>query len=510
MRLAIVSILVLYAVPTLAQDPIPAPPEPFPHLGIEALSGQIAKLGDSSLIPTSLESELKRPLAQSLSDLQLAEPSRAIQHLDVFKNKLSAQVAPDISELLVMQADAVQGQINAIASRIAFASNGQCVVPASDDFQTLQVGPAEELPTILSALAFASEQGWTAVELVLAPVAYREGLITIDRHTRITSRDGAANIVGGLINNGPYLLDLRDIIITGSAGNSILADNACATTILSNVEVQYSEGTGVRQRGGSFTADGLNVVLSNASGGLSSADRDIGRGVHLSHGTNACITSAILDANGAGALLAEGSLTRIFVSRMSARNNAVSPVVIEEILASGDTTSGFASVEIRDAALLLGELISVSSDEIVGLAIDGSARAHVRYSLVERVSSVRVGPFKSVGGINYTVLDGQLELTGIGSQRSSAGLVVNNINGGFLKTNSVYVSQNDVGVSVQTASEEGAKCALHCLNSPRYVLNKTRAQFGPFLPLPDPFPTGEPPPGCICPSIEFSPLWCTE
>jgi hypothetical protein len=499
MRLTAIIVLGLISALSIAQ-------EPFPHLGIQTLSGQLTKLGSAGLIREQLVFELLRPLTQSLEALQAADSSRAVQRLNVFKNKVSSQLAPDLGNGIVAQASAIQDQITAIASRAVLASIGLCAIPTPGDFQSLTVGPGESLSTISDALAFASAQGFDAVEIVLAPAAYREGLITIHRHTRFVAPAGAANIIGGILNNGPYLLELQDVIVTGSAGTGILANNQCAVTILNNVEVQYAEGTGIWQQGGSLTADGLTVALSNAPDSPLTADRDVGRGLHLSGGVSACMTNLSLDRNDAGALLAEGFLTRVFVSDMLARNNSVSPIVREEIVTTGDATSGYGSIEIRDEALLLGEWLDVFSGEIVGLVVDNNASAHIRYSAIARTEDIPIPPFRFVGGINYMVSSGTLELTSILSSLSGIGLSVNNVNGGFLRTSAVLVTQNDLGYAVNTSSSEESTCAVQCLDG-RYERNDRIADFT-FLPIPD---NGSPPPACpACPSIDFSPSWCNE
>ncbi|MEN8205738.1 MAG: hypothetical protein ABFS24_06975 [Pseudomonadota bacterium] len=506
MRLTAIALLGLFSALSIAQEPVPGSKEPFPHLGIRALSEELTKLGDAHLIPEQHVSQLQQPLTQSVEALQAADSSQAIQRLNVFKNKVSDQLAPALGNRIVAQASEIQDQITAIASRDLLASIGPCVIPAPDEFQSLTVGPGEALATISDALAFASAEGFDAVEIVLAPAAYREGLITIHRHTRFVAPAGAANIVGGILNNGPYLLELQDVIVTGAAGTGILANNQCAVTILNNVEVQYTEGTGIWQQGGSLTADRLTVVLSNAPDIPSTADRDIGRGLHLSGGVSACMTNVFLDRNDAGALIAEGFLTRVFVSDMLARNNSVSPVVREEIVTTGKTTSGFGSIEIRDEALLLGEWMDVSSSEIAGLVVDNNAHAHIRYSAISRTEDIQIAPFRFVGGVNYLVSSGTLELTSVLSSLSGAGLVVNNVNGGFLKTSTVLVTQNDLGYAVITSSSEESTCAVQCLDG-RFERNDRTADFN-FLPIPD---NGDPPPACpACPAIDFSPSWCNE
>ena len=509
MRLHALTLLCSISAFAVAQDPIPGFEEPFPHLGIQALSEELTKIGSAGLIREKHVPELQRPLSKAVEALQSADSSKAIQHLSVFRNKVSAQVAPEIGIKLDVQASVIQEQITEISSRAVIASIGPCVVPGPDDFQSLAVGPGEALTTISEALAFASAHGFDAVEVVLAPSAYREGLITIHRHTRFVAPAGAANIVGGILNTGPYLLELRDVVVTGSPGtkgSAISADNQCAVTILSNVEVQFAEGTGVRQQGGSFTADGLTVAFSNAPESPSMADRHVGRGLHLSDGASACMTNVSLDRNDAGALLAEGFLTRVFVSGLTTRNNTVSPIVRQELVTTGSPPSGFGSVEVRDEALMLGEWVEIYSDEIIGLLVGNNAQAHIRYSAVAQTEDIDIGSGKSVGGRNFSVISGALEVTSILSRLSGVGIAVHNVRGGFLKTSDVFVSQNEVGIFVETDSSEQSTCALQCLGV-RYERNGERSQFS-FLPIPD---TGGPPPVCpACPSVSFMPSWCSE
>ena len=507
MRLTALAVLSLISTLAIAQDPIPGFEEPFPHLGIQALSDTLTKLGSAGLIREKHLPQLQRPLTQSVEALQSADSSQAIQRLKVFKNKVSAQLAHEIGNELVAQASVIQEQITEIASRAVSASIGPCVVPGPDDFQSLAVGPEEALTTISEAMAFASAQGFDAVEIVLAPVAFREGLITIHRHTRFVAPAGAANIIGGILNNGPYLLELQDVIVTGSsgAGTSIIADNQCAVTILSNVEVQFADGTGVRQQGGSFTADGLTVVASNAPDSPAPADRHVGRGLHLSDGVSACMANVILDRNDAGALLAEGFATRVFASRLVTQNNTVSPIVREELITTGSPPSGFGSIEVRNEALMLGEWIRVNSDEIIGILVDDNAQAHFRYSSVIQTAEIRLTSHRSIGGRNISVINGALDVTSVLSGQAGVGLSVHNVQGGFLSASDVLVTQNDVGIFVDTDSGEKSTCALECLSA-RYERNGTRSRFT-ILPIPD---TGSSPVCPICPAVNFAPSWCSE
>lgn len=508
MRLLALTLLCLISAFAVAQDPIPGFEEPFPHLGIQALSEELTKIGSAGLIREKHLPELQRPLSKALEALQSADSSKAVQHLSVFRNKVSAQVAPELGIKLVVQASVIQEQITEISSRAVIASIGPCVVPGPDDFHSLAVGPSEALTTISEALAYASAHGFDAVELVLAPRAYREGLIIIHRHTRLVAPAGTANIVGGLLNTGPYLLELRDVVVTGSPGtkgSAISVDNQCAVTILSNVEVQFAEGTGVRQQGGSFTADGLTVAFSNATESPSMADRHVGRGLHLSDGVSACMANVILDRNEAGALLAEGFATRVFVSRLVTQNNTVSPIVREELIATGSPPSGFGSIEVRNEALMLGEWIRVNSDEIIGILVDDNAQAHIRYSSVIRTAAIRLTSHKVIGGRNISVVNGALDVTSTLSGQAGVGLSVHNVQGGFLNTSDVFVTQNNVGVFVDADSGEQSACALECLSA-RYERNGTRLQFT-FLPIPD---TDSSPVCPICPAVNFVPSWCSE
>jgi len=511
MRTSVLVSLALASITAKAQDPIPGLEDPFPHLGIETISSQISKLGDSSLIPAVLVPQLQRPLTASLEGLESANPKLAIQHLDVFKNKLSAQVAPDIGDGLAAQATSVQGQIGEMASREVIAATGPCVVPEPSEFQSLSVGPGEELTTILDALAFAAAQGMNAVELVLAPVAYREGSITIQRHTRFVSPEGSARIVGGIVNNGPYLLELEDVILSGSmgAGAAIFADNQCAVTNLDNVEIEFADGSGIRQQGGALTADQLAVLFSSAPDFPLPTDRDVGRGLRLSDGVRACMTDITVDGNESGILLAEGFMTRVFVSRLFARGNEVNPIVAEELfVADPNFVPSSGSIEVRNEALVLGELIRVSSSEVFGLVVDDNAQAHMRYTTIERAESIRQGS-RSLGGSNVLALNGILELNGIHLQHAPiAGLIVDSKGGALVTASGTSLSNNEIGVGLFVNSSEEGTCAVECLGEVAYRHNGRNLD-ADFVPIPCDPVLGCPP--CpVCPSVPYSPVWCTE
>jgi len=487
--------------------------EPFPHLGIEALSGQIDKYADSSLVSAPLSTELKLTLNQSLLDLQRAAPSGAIQHLETFRNKLAAQIAPDIGEPLAAQAGAIEEQISNLSGRRLTAVIDSCVVPAEDEFVYLRVGPDREFETISQALAWARESDTYAVGLVLDPVAYREGVITIDRHTRFFAPRERARIVGGIRNLGPYLVELRGVIVSGSPESdaAIYADNQCAVTVLRGVEVEFASATGIRQRGGSFTGENLSVSFSTAPDYPSLAERHVGRGLHLSDGVDACITDAAIDRNDSGALLVEGFMTRVFVSRLGARNNSVNPVVVDDGVAQDAILPGAGSLEVRDQAYFLGEWIRIDAAALLGLFVDSDAQAHLRYSAVDRSEAVSL-PGDQFGGHNVYVGGGTLELTTILSRHADlAGLFVNNKTGGHMTTSGTNnVSDNLAGVYLLVDDAEQASCQFECLGGLELLRNDQTIGSN-IIPIPcDPL-TGA---GCYsCPScsrVNYSPDWCEE
>ena len=248
-------------------------------------------------------------------------------------------------------------------------------------------------------------------------------------------------------------------------------------------------------------------MLSNAPDSPSTADRDVGRGLHLSGGVSACITNVSLDRNDAGALLAEGFLTRVFVSDMLARNNSVSPVVREEIATTGDVTSGHGSIEIRDEALLLGEWLDVFSGEVTGLLVDSNASAHIRYSRIAKTVRIAITHWVFAGGRNISVSSGALEMTSSLSSLSDVGLQIDTVSGGSLKASASLVTKNSIGAAISASNSEEIACAQRCLGDTRFPLNNRNAAFSGGFTSPQDLP-GDPPIDCSCHSIEFLPSWC--
>jgi hypothetical protein len=501
MRFVVAILLGLFSSLSIAQ-------EPFPHLGIQSLHGQLAKLGSALLIDQQLVFELQQPLVKSMEALQKADSKQAIQKLKVFKNKVSSQLASDIGDGLILQAGNIQQQITQIANRAISASTGACQLPAPDTYQSIRVGPGEAHSSIEAAMEYAAAQGYDAINIVLAPLAYRVGLIRIDRNTRFTAPSGTAHIIGGILNNGPFLLELNNIIVTGSAGTGIQVDHRCAVTILNNIEIQYAEGAGFKQQGGSLTVDGLTVVLSRAPDNPSFSERDIGRGVHLSGGITACMTDLSLNQNGAGALLAEGFDTRVFVSGLQATHNSSSSAVRDEIIETNEFTSGAGSIEVRDEATLLGEWMYVVSNDYAGIAAVNNARAHVRYSTFARTQAIPITLYSSLGGINILADSGDIELTTIRSSLSDIGLRINTRRNGMLTASASLVTNNSIGAAIDANNGEEVACAQMCIGDTLFLLNNRNANFAGGIPPPSSGLPGDTPPDCTCPSIDFTPDWC--
>jgi hypothetical protein len=167
---------------------------------------------------------------------------------------------------------------------------------------------------------------------------------------------------------------LNNVVIANSGGTGIYADNQCAAIILSNVEVQRTNGTAVQQKSGFFTANELTMAFANAPAFPAPDQRDVGRGLHLSDGVGACATSIHSIGNDAGALLVEGAGTQVHVSGLESRLDRINPLVLEELVNSVEIIPGSGMVEVSDHALLLAQFASVSSGEDMAFILTAMRR----------------------------------------------------------------------------------------------------------------------------------------
>jgi hypothetical protein len=359
-----------------------------------------------------------------------------------------------------------------------------------------------ELQALGDAFAYAAAQGFTAVEFSLSEGSYREALLTVTRHTRLVAPSGRATVVGRIRNSGPFLLELQNIRVANSRGTGIDVNNSCATTVLTNVEVQRTAGTGIRQRGGKFTANNLLVAFASEPFVPGSGDRHTGRGLHLSGGVSACMAGIRFDRNDSGAILADGPDTRAYVSRMRSSYDNVSSIALSELIESSEIPEGIGTIEVRDQALLLGDFVSVEAAEAYGLLVTKGAQAHLRYSLINRTRHARRFGAPQKGGFNITAKDAALELSSVQSSRSFVGILLSGAASSPVTATAISVVANDIGTALFADTALEASCALTCING-EYRRN-SRAIDGNVIPFPDPV-------GCpVCISVPLVPEWCAE
>jgi hypothetical protein len=313
-----------------------------------------------------------------------------------------------------------------------------------------------------------------------------------------------ASIRGRIANRGPYSVELNNVVIANSGGTGIYADNQFAATILSNVEVQRTNGTAVQQKSGFFTANELTMAFANAPAFPAPDQRDVGRGLHLSDGVRACATSIHSIGNDAGALLVEGAGTQVHVSGLESRLDRINPLVLEELVNSVEIIPGSGMVEVRDHALLLAQFASVSSGEGHGVYLDSNAQAHLRYSHINSIDGFRVGSSATariVAGFNVVSRSGTFELTVALSERSGAGLFVDATKSAFTSVDS-RIERNEIGWVGRAETAEELSCLVSRCFVRTSFLDNLRTADSNWLPTPDPV-------GCAaCPTVAFSPTWC--
>jgi len=491
----------LLALPALAQDPLPLTQQTPPHTRIQMMSDQLDKLASASLVSFPLIAELNRPLDDAVVALQKADPDGAIQRLDVFNQKLGAQTAASVGDPLLLQSKDIQNQISELVSDVTYSDSTSCNPPDAGAYVVLTVGPGRDFSSIRDALQYADSASIAAVELQLAPQSFNEGLLAIDRHTRLTAPEGEASVRGRIVNNGPYTLELNNIVVANSMGSGISVEHPCATTVLSHVEVQRTNGTAVEQKSGFFTATDVTVAFANAPAFPTPDQGDVGRGLHLSGGVRACATGIHSVGNDAGALLVEGEDTQVYVTGLESRLDRINPWVLEQLVNSREIVPGSGMVEARDHALLLAQLVRVTSGEAYGFLLDTEARAHLRYAHVDATDDFRVSSSRTVGGFNVVSRSGTFELTGALSEQGGAGLFVNASHSAFASVDSRF-ERNDIGWAARADTAEELSCLVSRCFIRTTFLRNVRTSDANWIPTPDPE-------GCpACPTVEFAPTWC--
>ena len=473
-----------------------------PHHVIEAIGFEIEKLETAGLLRKSSMRFLMQPLDRSSYLLRVARPERASKSLKVFDNRVNAKLPPDLANSLLFQSDLAREIIADLVAGKSLVTPGNCKVPDDSEYTILNVGDDEQFATVEGAFEYANAKSLEAIELRLAEGLHRTGSLELSRHTRLVAANGRASIIGRIVNVGPYVLDLRNIVIANSVGSGIHVDNHCAVTNLESVEIQRTNGSGIRQIGGKLSVRELLIAFSGGRPGPE--DPHVGRGMHLSDGVSACIAGARFDRNEAGAILAAGLDTQIYVSRLRSTNDRLSSQVVDELIGTRVIPEGAGIVEVRDQALLLADFLSVESGEGYGVLVAEGAQANLRYSIVDRTRGVRHPDAPTTRGFNITVKGGALELNSVQSSRGFVGLFLVDMASSPAAASSTSVVNNIIGTGYRANDGAEASCALSCLDA-TYSGNDRRLDGNVIgTPLPDPG---------VCPTcieVPLSPTWCAD
>lgn len=278
----------------------------------------------------------------------------------------------------------------------------------------------DPFPNIVSALAYAAEQGFPAVEIAVRPGTYR-GSLAITRHTRIRG-DGDFNfntyLIGRVENNGPFALELINLWLTSAPGvpGVISVNHADASTYLSNLLISDALGNAVHQRGGDFRCHRLTVDRTRAF------SADLGVAMQFDGGVQVELKDVQMGANRAGALLLSGAGTRAYVNELDiyqTRANAYAlDRIQEEVRGNLDydpsvIQPGTCALDVRNGAYLEGEYVRLIDNEYVGLMVHSLGRAVLSNSRIASTSQVtQVRSDQNPFGHNVAVFDqGSLTMT---------------------------------------------------------------------------------------------------
>jgi prepilin-type N-terminal cleavage/methylation domain-containing protein len=321
----------------------------------------------------------------------------------------------------------------------------------------------DPFPDIVSAAAFAAEQGFPAIEIVVRPGAYR-GSLAITLHTRIRGQPGInfpPLVVGRVVNEGPFALELLDLWLTSEdqTPGVISVRHPEASTYLAGVKIANALGFAIHQTGGAFRCHELIVDTTSAY------SADLGVAVQFDGGAQVELKDVQMQGNRAGALLLSGAGTQAYVNNLEISKTRANAYALdriqEEIRGNPDydysvIQPGTCALDVRNGAYLEGECVRLIDNEYVGLIVHGLGRAVLSDSQISSTSQVTQVPGdQSASGYNVVVFDqGILEMTSFTVSHAFVGLNLNGFREVRLRgTNSIdsVVSFCDVGVAVGEA-----------------------------------------------------------
>ncbi len=506
--------------------------KPSAHTGIAPLAAQVKLLGEQGRLNRGDVKSLRNQLALAHFQLASANTRGALHHLEVFTNKIlkaadKQKLLPEETKLFTDSVGTLQQLIVDLQESlftVAVPENCPLSTPCSPTTFFVSVGanvprtqmdgsPENPFDSLALALVNAESQSLQCVELRVSVGTYTEGVIPITRDTAILGEPGVL-VAASLQNYGGHSLSIENLVfvnsgLRGAAVAAIEVDGACASTSINNVNFIDVDGHAVLQNGGRLEMNSSLVTLTRTQENDSSS----GVGVWLSGGVDACLSDITLNNNLGGALVAEGPDTRVFASRFIASSNIVNPLVLARAGGGGGATG---AVEVRDNALLLGEVVKLNFNEVVfALLVHDNARAHLRNASVTSTFSVPDNPLDIHGGINVAVRnDAAMELTSFTLRNAAlSGVLVSN---SLIRLTNGYVYDNMIGVNYIPESSP-----LECLesnvlffdngvnlDSSQLPVPGTGSDFLSGSPTTPPEEEGALPDGCAL--VKFVHPWCNE
>jgi hypothetical protein len=230
------------------------------HALLDRLFGQVDELRAAGAEQLTYV-PLKVSLEQTGESLRNAELRTALKRLGTFERHLGAfvlggKVPEDLANpllttatlldvVLISQLFTIPDPARPLENPVVLRVDGSAAGPGS---------LSDPFPDIVSALDYAADNSFAAVEVVVRPGEYR-GSLAITRHTRIRG-DGDFNfntyLIGRVENKGPFALELINLWLTSADGvpGMVNVNHADAATYLSNVLITNALGNAVHQRGG--------------------------------------------------------------------------------------------------------------------------------------------------------------------------------------------------------------------------------------------------------------------
>ncbi len=337
--------------------------------------------------------QLVDPLDKIGVSLRTAQPTAAVDIADVFRQKLEALVrgkvvSADLADPAIGTASFFQTSLIfqlftdpqrsfpdefAVRLHVDWRANSDDVATGSQD---------DPFPDLVSALAYAEDQNFPAVEMIVHPGVYH-GALEITRDTRIIGEEDVHFVPlskGHVVNHGPFVLEIDNMGLTSTddVPGVIRVSHPFAATYLENVTINGALGFAVHQTGGEFQCTGLSV---NRTVPFSA---DMGIAVQFDGGAFVELKDVEMVGNDGGALLLSDTGTEVHVTRLAISRTRANPFALdqikEEIRGHPDydpavIQPGTCAVDVRSGAFLEGRYLRITENEYVGLIVHDLGRA---------------------------------------------------------------------------------------------------------------------------------------